>query len=240
MVLAGLNDGTWPQLPPPDPWLNRSMRKDAGLLLPERRIGLSAHDYQQAVAAPEVVLTRSVRDAEAECVPSRWLNRLVNLMSGLPDRHGPQALAAMRNRGSHWLALAAAVEAPTPAQQADPRLAPALRPAPQPPVAQRPRRLALTAIARLIRDPYAIYARHVLRLYPLDPLHPVADARDRGTAFHLILERFVRQRPPGETLAAARARACCARQPRCWRPKYPFLPRARCGWPGFRGQPTMC
>lgn len=206
VVLAGLNDGTWPQLPPPDPWLNRAMRKEAGLLLPERRVGLSAHDYQQAVAAPEVVLTRSVRDAEAECVPSRWLNRLMNLMSGLPEQYGPDALAAMRRRGADWLALAAALETPSPMQQADPRLAPASRPAPQPPVAQRPRRLALTAIARLIRDPYAIYARHVLRLYPLDPLHPVADARDRGNAFHLILERFVRERPEGETLVAARAR----------------------------------
>ena len=206
VILAGMNDGTWPQMPPPDPWLNRAMRKEAGLLLPERRIGLSAHDYQQAVAAPEVVLTRSVRDAEAECVPSRWLNRLVNLMSGLPDRHGPEALSAMRARGGQWLALAAAVEAPTPAQLTHPRLAPAARPAPQPPVVQRPRRLALTAIARLIRDPYAIYARHVLRLYPLDPLHPVADARDRGTAFHRILERFVQERPADETLAAARSR----------------------------------
>lgn len=206
VVLAGLNDGTWPQLPPPDPWLNRAMRKEAGLLLPERRIGLSAHDYQQAVAAPEVVLTRSVRDAEAECVPSRWLNRLVNLMSGLPERHGPEGLSMMRQRGAQWLALGGALETPSAAQLADPRLAPARRPAPQPPVAQRPRRLALTAIARLIRDPYAIYARHVLRLYPLDPLHPVADARDRGNAFHLILERFVRERPADEDLPAARAR----------------------------------
>jgi double-strand break repair protein AddB len=206
VVLGGLNDGVWPQLPPPDPWLNRSMRKEAGLLLPERRIGLSAHDYQQAVAAPEVILTRATRDAEAECVPSRWINRLVNLMSGLPDRNGRLALAAMRDRGAGWLALAAQLETPTPGQLADPRLTPAKRPAPQPPVSQRPRRLALTAIARLIRDPYAIYARHVLRLYPLDPLHPAADARDRGNAFHLILERFVRERPAEESLAEARGR----------------------------------
>ncbi len=48
-MLGGLNDGSWPQMPPPDPWLNRAMRQAAGLLLPERQIGLSAHDYQQAV-----------------------------------------------------------------------------------------------------------------------------------------------------------------------------------------------
>jgi hypothetical protein len=75
------------------------MRQSAGLLLPERQIGLSAHDYQQAIAAKEVVLSRSIRSAEAETVPSRWINRLVNLMGGLTDRNGPQALAAMKARG---------------------------------------------------------------------------------------------------------------------------------------------
>lgn len=206
VILGGLNDGVWPQLPDPDPWLNRALRKEAGLLLPERRIGLSAHDYQQAVAAPRVVLSRAARDAEAECVPSRWLNRLTNLMAGLPGRNGPQALDTMRQRGARWLALAAALEAPTAAQLDDPALAPATRPAPQPPVAQRPRRLPLTAIARLIRDPYAIYARHLLRLYPLDPIHPSVDARDRGTVLHRILERFVRERPADETADLARSR----------------------------------
>ena len=206
VILGGLNDGSWPRLPDPDPWLNRAMRKEAVLLLPERQIGLSAHDYQQAIAAPRVVLTRAIRDAEAECVPSRWLNRLTNLMTGLPGNHGPEALALMRQRGAVWLERAALLEAPTAVEAADPALRPALRPAPRPPVAQRPRRLPLTAIARLIRDPYAIYARHVLRLYPLDPLHPSVDARDRGTAFHRILERFVRERPEAEDLEAARSR----------------------------------
>ena len=77
-----------------------NMRKDAGLLLPERQIGLSAHDFQQAIAAPRVILTRATRDAEAQTVPSRWLNRLLNLMEGLPDRNGKVALAAMRARGA--------------------------------------------------------------------------------------------------------------------------------------------
>ncbi len=153
VILGGLNDGIWPQIPAPDPWLNRKMRKDAGLLLPERRIGLAAHDYQQAIGAPEVVLSRARRDAEAETVPSRWLNRLTNLLGGLSAQNGPAALAAMKARGQHWLDLADALERPialTPS---------ALRPAPRPPLAHRPRKLALTRITTLIRDPYAIYAR---------------------------------------------------------------------------------
>lgn len=186
VILGGLNEGAWPAQPAPDPWLNRAMRKAAGLLLPERRIGLSAHDYQQAVAAPRVVLSRATRGAEAETVPARWLNRLVNLMSGLPDRDGPEALEQMLQRGQHWLALAARFD------QVDP-VAPAPRPSPRPPVTARPKRLSLTEIGRLVRDPYAIYARHVLRLSPLDPLRPEADPRLRGVVLHEILETFIRR-----------------------------------------------
>ncbi len=200
VVLAGLNDGIWPQLPPPDPWLNRRMRLQAGLLLPERQIGLSAHDYQQAVAAPEVYLTRAIRDAEAETVASRWINRLTNLLSGLPAQRGPDALAAMRTRGQVWLDLALAADRP------EAIVSPAHRPAPRPPVAVRPRELAVTGIRTLIRDPYAIYARRILHLRPLDPLRPSPDALARGSAIHAILERFVQERDDEETPQMARAR----------------------------------
>lgn len=194
VILGGLNDAGWPQLPPPDPWLNRQMRLKAGLLLPERRIGLSAHDFQQAIAAPEVVLTRAARGDAAECVPSRWLNRLTNLMQGLPDRGGPQALKAMQARGARWLAMARALEAPaTP-------IARAPRPSPCPPVAARPRELAVTGIETLIRDPYAIYARHILRLYPLSPLRVSPDNRLRGSVLHKVMETFARR---GERSAPA-------------------------------------
>lgn len=206
VILAGLNDGSWPRLPEPDPWLNRRMRKEAGLLLPERQVGLSAHDYQIAVAARRVILTRAARDAEAETVASRWLNRLTNLMDGLPERRGPEALKAMRGRGETWLRQVAVLEAPTEDQKADPRLRPAGRPSPRPPVEQRPKELSLTRIGLLIRDPYAIYCRYVLRLKRLDPLRHEPDAALRGQILHKILERFVRDRPLVEDVAEAKVR----------------------------------
>ncbi|MGB8811903.1 MAG: double-strand break repair protein AddB [Paracoccaceae bacterium] len=199
VILGGLNDGVWPQLPVPDPWLNRQMRKKAGLLLPERRIGLSAHDYQQAIAAPEVVLSRALRNADSESVPSRWLNRLMNLLGGLPNQGGPEALGAIRERGNDWLRLADALEDP-----GDPVPA-ARRPSPRPPIAARPDRLPVTGIKTLVRDPYAIYAKYVLRLRKLDPLRQEPDARLRGSLMHKILERFVKERPE-ETRLQARIR----------------------------------
>ena len=186
LILGGLNEGSWPESPSPDPWLNRSMRDKAGLLLPERRIGLSAHDYQQAIAAKEVWLTRAVRSDDAETVASRWINRLTNLLNGLPDQGGPDCLKDMKARGDMWLQRARALESVTP-------VSPAPRPSPRPPVAARPDSLSVTEIKRLIRDPYAIYAKHILRLKPLDPLVQTPDAPLRGTLIHDILERFIRQ-----------------------------------------------
>jgi ATP-dependent helicase/nuclease subunit B len=199
VLLAGLNEGTWPEATPPDPWLSRQMRLRAGLLLPERRIGLSAHDFQQAAAAPVVVLSRAARDDEAETIPSRWLARLTNLLGGLPANGGPDALGQMRDRGQALLTLARALEEPGAAQ-------PAPRPAPRPPVAARPTELPVTAIRTLIRDPYAIYAQRILRLRRLDPLRAEPDARMRGDVLHDIVHDFIRNRPEDEPAAAARAR----------------------------------
>ena len=187
VILAGLNEGIWPAAPAPDPWLSRKMRLESGLLLPERQIGLAAHDFQQAIAARQVVLSRARRDSDAETVPSRWLNRLTNLLGGLADGNGPEALAGMRARGSRYLRLALALDRPEVLVPAQPR------PAPRPPVEVRPRELPVTAIRTLIRDPYAIYAQRVLRLRPLDPIRPEPDARLRGQVLHEIVELFVRQ-----------------------------------------------
>jgi ATP-dependent helicase/nuclease subunit B len=185
LILAGLNEGSWPEAPKPDPWLNRRMRAGAGLLLPERRVGLSAHDFQQAIAAPEVWLTRSQRSDDAQTVPSRWLNRLTNLMGGLPDQNGPEAIKQMQARGTEWLQRAALLETPI-------KSAAAARPSPRPAVNARPNQLSVTEIKTLVRDPYAIYAKHVLKLAPLDSLVKTADARLRGIAVHQVFEDFVR------------------------------------------------
>lgn len=186
IILGGMNDGTWPETPRPDPWLNRVMRQKAGLLLPERRIGLSAHDYTQAMAGREVWVTRSARSDDAETVASRWVNRLTNLLEGLPDQNGPAALAAMTARGEAWLAKAVLLSAP------DSRVPAIPRPSPRPPVSARPKRLSVTRIKTLIRDPYAIYAEFVLRLRQLDPLTPSADAPMRGIILHAVMEQFSR------------------------------------------------
>ena len=183
-ILAGLNDGIWPPAPKADPWLNRPLRDQAGLRLPDRVTGLSAHDFQQAVAGRAVWISRAKRDAEADTVPSRWLNRLQNLLSGASDETAA-ALDQMRARGADWIAQAEALLTPPAPEKPSPR------PAPAPMQGPRLTRISVTEVEKLVRDPYALYAKYMLGLTPLDPLRQVADGRLKGQVVHSVLHRFV-------------------------------------------------
>lgn len=185
VILGGLNEGSWPKSSNPDPWLNRSMRQSAGLLLPERQVGLSAHDFQQAIAVGTVWLTRAKRDDDAPTVPSRWLNRIVNLLSGLGNNKGPERLLEMRRRGEKYLKIVQIMEETTASEGAK-------RPSPRPPVLVRPIRLSVTEIKTLIRDPYAIYAKHILGLRRLENLQTRPDPRLRGEITHNAFEKFMK------------------------------------------------
>ena len=179
VILAGLEEGVWPRGGSADPFLSRPMRAALGLPSPERRIGLSAHDFAQAACAPEVVLLHAERRGGQPSVRSRWLWRLETLVRGagmdLPGR--PEAEA--------W---ARALDAPDPGPP--PALKPAVRPAPRPPVEVRPDRMSVTRVEEWVRDPYATYARFILKLFQLARPDERVDARIRGTAIHDALHAF--------------------------------------------------
>lgn len=176
MVLGGLVESVWPPATDPGPWLSRPMRARAGLPGTEEIVGQAAHDFLMATcAAPEVVLSCPRRRDHAPAVPARWLTRLEALLRG-------QKRALPRHPASGW---AAALDLPAGGP------VPVRPPAPCPPVAHRPRRLSVTEIETWLADPYAIYARHVLRLAPLDPLEQETDAADYGRLVHAGMQRFL-------------------------------------------------
>jgi ATP-dependent helicase/nuclease subunit B len=183
MVLGSLNEGSWPAAIAPDPWMSRPMRQDFGLPLGERRIGLSAHDFAQAAMAPRVLLTRSLRQGGQPTRPSRWLLRIEAELDGLGlfEKESPYKLASWRS--TDYQALARALDAAP--------LRPAKRPAPCPPVEARPRKMSVTQVELWRRDPYAVYARDILGLRPLEPLDADPSAAELGTALHDALAAFI-------------------------------------------------
>jgi ATP-dependent helicase/nuclease subunit B len=188
LVLGGLNEGTWPPAVETGPWVNRPMRTALGLPQPERRIGLSAHDFAMALGAERVLLTRAEREGTAPTVPSRWLARLDALFG---YEGGEQAPPQYVQRGRHrYLAWAARLDRPDSYK-------PWLRPEPAPPLQARPDRLSVSSVEQWRRDPYGLYARQILKLRLLDPLEEELSAADRGEALHKTLDAFVRRHPSG-------------------------------------------
>jgi ATP-dependent helicase/nuclease subunit B len=177
VVLGGLSEGIWPPIGRGDAFLNRPMRAVLGLPSPERRIGQSAHDFAQGFAAGRVILSRAASVDGTPMVASRLLRRLDALL-------GREEARALRQRGQHWLGWARALDRP------DGPPKPALPPLPRPPVALRPVRLSFTEIETLYRDPYAIFARHVLKLDELEPLQVRPGASDRGNLIHNAFAEF--------------------------------------------------
>jgi ATP-dependent helicase/nuclease subunit B len=169
------------------------MRETLGLEQPERAIGLAAHDFAGLAAGGEVLLTRAAKAEGAPTIASRWLQRLMQLTGGL----------GLEISGGDYLERARQLGEVKPA-------APLPPPAPKPPVETRPRKLSVTEIETWLRDPYAIYARHVLKLRPLDPLDAPIGPLERGTALHRVLELYKRKvpgAPPEDAVAQLMALA---------------------------------
>jgi len=218
-ILGGLNDGAWPEIAEPDPWLNRPMLAALGLPQPETQIGDSAHDFVQLLGARRVYLTRAAKLDGAPTVPSRWLLRFEALLAGLGLTDALTGSAA-----EPWLGWAQN-------QKALPEHRPRAAPSPRPPLAARPRKLSVTRIEHWMANPYAIFARDILRLEPMPALGGPPEASVRGQIIHGALHRFSAGHPDSlptdiaaELIAHAEAGlARLAAHPRVaafWRPRF--------------------
>jgi ATP-dependent helicase/nuclease subunit B len=171
VVLGGLNEGVWPALPAPDPWLPPKVRAALGMPTLEFRIGLAAHDFASALGAPEVLITRARRDSRSPTVASRFLLRLDAISAGLPRDRVLERITRV-------------LDDPGPPQPVD-------RPAPAPPSEQRPERISVTSVDRLKADPFAFYASSILGLRSIDPVDADHTAAWKGSAVHEVLQQWL-------------------------------------------------
>ena len=233
VVISGLNEGTWPGQAANDAFLSRIMKVEIGLEPPERRIGQLGHDLQMAAATPKLVLTRALRNGTAPTVASRWLQRLLAV-------GGPTLASDLRSRGKNLIDWAGDID-----RSASVPTAP--RPAPKPPADLQPKKYSFSEIGRLRRDPYAIYARHILRLHPIAPFNLDPGPAERGSLYHRIVDRFVRAEGSGEPLTLIGhildeefdAIALPPHIDAVWRPRFAAVARAFVEWhlkraPGVR------
>jgi double-strand break repair protein AddB len=181
VILGSLNEGVWPRHEEAGPWLSRPMRARLGLSPPERRTGLAAHDFVQGLGAREVYLTRAHKVDGVQTVPSRWLQRLLALV----EAAGLRAKIVPAEPWTAW------------ARKRDfaPEQPPVKAPTPCPPADLRPTSLSVTQIERWIANPYEIFAKHILKLEPLQELGAEPDAATRGLIVHRAVQDFARRYP---------------------------------------------
>ncbi len=181
MIVGGMNEGVWPVQPDSGPWLNRPMRSIFHMQQPERDIGAAAHDFVQALGFKTVYITWCQRLQKSPQIPSRWILRLQTVLAAA-------GLSATLQDGQFWLELAHSLDAGAV-------MMPVGKPKPCPPIATRPRQFSVTEVEKLIRDPYAIYAKKILKLEPLPVLSREPDAALRGTLFHNALKIWNERMP---------------------------------------------
>lgn len=233
VVLGGLNEGTWPGQSANDPFLSRTMKTTIGLEPPERRIGQLAHDFQMACGTRRLILTRAMRKGATPTVASRWLQRLLAV-------GGKDFAARLRENGHDYHQWAGMLDQGVTQSLAK-------RPEPKPPAEQQPRSYSFSEVTRLRRDPYAVYARRILRLQPIDPFNRDPGAAERGTLYHKIVERFVRAKldatsPQAQTEMsrilneAFDEQALPAHIDIVWRPRFAAVGKAFIDWEAGRQQ----
>ncbi len=182
-VLGGLVEGVWPEESDPGPWMSRPMRRNAGLVSSEQKIGNSAHDFfSLCCQTPTIILAAARRRDRAPAVPARWLTRLDALLNG------KQQPLKLHGAGS-W---AAQIDLPKERSFRP-------KPTPRPAAVFRPTAFSITDIATLINDPYAIYLSKILKIRKLNDLDEESDAGLFGNIVHAGLAAYFADAPNFES-----------------------------------------
>ncbi len=175
--IGGLNEGVFPAIPETGPWINRPMRQALKMPPLESQIGSAGLDFAHCFCAKEVYVTRALKADGSPTIPSRFLSRIEAVLQASDIRWTPKKAVLSRLLDK-------------PAQYDTP-----VRPSPKPPVSARPRKLSVTKVELWRRNPYAIYARYILNLYPLEELEKQIKPKMYGSALHAAFETFLRKHP---------------------------------------------
>lgn len=193
VIIAGLNEGTYPALPAVNPWISNTMAKQLGLADADEQIGIEAADFASFCMAEKVYLLRSLKENGSPTVPSRWLFRMDALLQANNTATVNNESNESNNcnniktfSSSDFLKIGNMLDIP-----AYDEICADKPPAPCPAKSYRPLRLSVTEIEKLISDPYSIYAKHILKLYPLDAINKQAGAAEYGQALHAAFNTFI-------------------------------------------------
>ena len=168
VILTGLNEGMFPATGYENSWLPRRVSEKIGLPSPNRKVSLMALDFMVLSCCGDVYWLRSIQSGGVETNESRFLSRVRVCVKDIKSRD--DILQSLR-------------------AQDDVEYQPLDYSPPTPPIDRS--NVYVTEIELLIHNPYAFYARHILRLKPMDDYWVLPDARNFGILVHDVIKDIV-------------------------------------------------
>ena len=165
VILTGLNEGMFPSLGYENAWLPRKISAQIGLPSPNRKVSLMALDFINLSCGKEVYWLRSKQSGGVLIPESRFLSRVRVTIGNIQE--AADILESVRNVDN--------VE-----------YKPLDYSAPVPPIDKSD--VYVTELELLIHNPYAFYAKHILKLRPIDDYWVLPDARNFGIIVHDVIE----------------------------------------------------
>lgn len=163
VIIASCNEENWLSQSA-NPWLSQSMLKALGLPSFEEKQGRIALDFFQLLGNEQVFITRSLLDQGSPMTMLRWLDDVEY------DQDSEVKWFEYLKFYNQVLQITNS-EAPEPRPRID----------------ARPKQFSVSDIELLIRDPYSIYAKKILKLRPTDPVDPPFNMAEYGSFIHLFL-----------------------------------------------------
>ncbi|MDR1207593.1 MAG: PD-(D/E)XK nuclease family protein [Rickettsiales bacterium] len=172
VILTGLNENMFPATGYENPWLPRRVCDALGMPPPERKVSLMAMDFITLSCGGDVYWTRSKTSGGYDTTESRFLSRV-----SVKENKGKEILI---DDGSEWLARVRARDS-VPLRPLD-----YLAPKPNADWSD----VFVTELELLVHNPYAFYARHILRLRPSPDPWDDASAIDFGNIVHEAIKEL--------------------------------------------------
>lgn len=171
IILTGLNEGMFPALGYENPWLPRSVAQQIGLPPAQRKVSLMALDFISLSCGKNVYWLRSKTAGGAQTTESRFLSRIsvAENDANPTEKQDTDFLQVVRSRDNV-------------------SLVPLDLSAPMPPMDRSA--VYVTELELLIHNPYAFYARHILRLKPKDDWWVGPGPKEFGTLVHSVIENY--------------------------------------------------
>jgi ATP-dependent helicase/nuclease subunit B len=162
VILMGANEGQFPYIKQEGTLIGFSGERELGFESIDDKINEARKDFNEILANPDLVITRSLFKSNKERLPCRFLEFI-------EIKH--------ENKYLLWLNKLKEME-----------LVLSPRPSPKVPLKLRPAKISVSAIEKLMRDPYAYYAEYILKLKPFDEVAVEVSHREFGIWVHEFLK----------------------------------------------------